>query len=66
MSNLHLNGRAALIEYILEYESDTFSAEASKPTKKEAEEIADRLIAHWMDDRLDGIAITNLLDSIRE
>ena len=60
-----------LVDEILDYESDTFSSEASKLTPAEAEQIAIALILEDMQfridlDSMDGVCITNQLEAIRE
>lgn len=54
-----------LVEYIEEYESDTFSASGSQITHEEATRIADTLIQMWMDRHIDGVILDELLDDIR-
>lgn len=61
-----MDARQALIQEILYYESDTFSARRSNPRWDEAEVIADRLIHKWADAYLDGIAITGEIERLHE
>lgn len=60
-----------LIVTIYSYESDTFSAEASKLTRSEAIKIAQRLIVPKIRglidcDTMDGVAISEELEDIRD
>jgi len=61
-----MNARHELIQEILDYESDTFSARRSKPRWDEAEVIADLLIKKWADAYLDGITIAGELERLHE
>lgn len=54
------------VRYIHAYESDTFSAEASKITESEATMIAQSLLKQWAEDNLDGTMISGYLSEIRE
>ncbi|MEB3215562.1 MAG: hypothetical protein VKN72_04765 [Nostocales cyanobacterium 94392] len=53
------------ISEIENYESDTFSAQRAKITRKEAEEVAERLLNNWSLDHLDGQQIGTYLSLIR-
>jgi len=54
------------IKQIMQYESDTFSAEGSGITRQEAERVTRLLMTNFFDRKLDGILISEALDSIRE
>ena len=53
-------------EIISEYESDTFSAVGSEITPAEAREVAEVLLAVWVDEHLDGVRIDAVLDGLRD
>lgn len=53
-----------LLDYISEYESDTFSASGSGLTQQEAEAITAALIERQID-AIDGVAIDVLLAELR-
>lgn len=53
-----------LVKEVMEYESDTFSAEDSNVSKLEAIEIVDRFLERWWD-HVDGDQIARILDSLR-
>lgn len=60
-----------LVKSIQEYESDTFSATASKLTKKEANHIANLLVCHAIQDlidtdTMDGVRLSEELEDLRE
>ncbi len=55
-----------LIDTILKYESDTFSAEGSEISREEATKIAQRMIKVWIEHDLDGLWIQEWLDDIRD
>jgi hypothetical protein len=50
-----------LVEYIEEYESDTFSASGHNITHDEAVRVANRLIESWTDRLLDGVSIADAM-----
>lgn len=54
----------ALVKFIREYESDTFSAAGSKLLKREAVSMAANLI-NQIEDHLDGVQLSEELDVIR-
>lgn len=54
-----------LVEYIKEYESDTFSASGWEITDAEAVRVARRLIQWFIDNRLDGVLIADIMDDLR-
>lgn len=54
------------VEIIGEYESDTFSAQGSQITPEEAREVAEVILATWVDDHLDGVRIDAVLDGLRD
>ncbi len=54
-----------LLQVLMAYESDTFSASGSKITKAEAKKVANELIADWIDTHLDGVSIDIFLDKVR-
>jgi len=54
-----------LEQIILDYESDTFSAEGSQITEVEAKRVAQLLITWLIDNRLDGDLIDGLLYEVR-
>ena len=54
-----------LIHYVKTYQSDTFDADASALTRGEAKRIVAELIGQ-IEDQLDGVRLTALLDEIRE
>jgi len=54
-----------LIQTILEYESDTFSAAGSNISEEEAEKVAESIINGWIENNLDGVIISSALDEIR-
>lgn len=54
------------VKYIKEYESDTFSAEGSQITDKEANLVAEKFLASCVDNRMDGVTIDVYLDAIRD
>jgi len=54
-----------LVDEILYYESDTFSAIADKLSRKEAKKVAMILILRWKNSCLDGIAIVHTLNYVR-
>jgi hypothetical protein len=56
---------AGLVKRIQQYESDTFSASGSKLTGPESMAIAAQFIDR-IADRLDGLALTEVLDEVRE
>lgn len=55
-----------LVDTIMQYESDTFSADASKITEKEARIVADAIVKAYVDNRLDGVTIASFLEDIRD
>lgn len=60
-----------LIESILDYESDTFSASSSKITEQEAYTIAERFILEDITKRIDtdtvdGVMLSEELENIRD
>lgn len=60
-----------LLATVAEYESDTFSASASKLTEEEADTITIALISHALQrlidtDTLDGVRLSEELENIRE
>ncbi len=60
-----------LVEVIMDYESDTFSASDKKLKKSEAKKIAEQLIIANIQDRIDmdtmdGLDITDALEEIRD
>lgn len=60
-----------LVDDVLNYESDTFSSEASEITVEEAEKIAFAFIKHDIQNRIDtntmdGVMISEELETIRE
>lgn len=61
-----LHGYAKFLKELNEYESDTFSAEASKITPEETVLVAGRLIEGWMDNYLDGVSIAEALAYFRK
>lgn len=54
-----------IIKTILEYESDTFSAEGTHITEDEAMSISEIIIEHWFNSYLDGTIITQELMDCR-
>ena len=54
-----------LINEILIYESDTFSAKGSEITQIEAQKVANEIIANWVSRYLDGNLIDVFLDKVR-
>lgn len=54
-----------LMNLIREYESDTFSADGSNLKSWEADQIAAKLIDQ-IEDHLDGVRLSAILDEIRE
>ncbi len=58
-------GFGQFIDYIREYESDTFSAEGSQITATEAQQVAYRLMNWLVENRLDGVMIDSILSDIR-
>ena len=54
------------VDEILSYESDTFSAECDKITRKEAVRVARIMLLSWRNHDLDGIMISDVLEHIRE
>jgi len=55
----------SLLQTILNYESDTFSAEGSQITEEEAHQVALLLINWLIENRLDGDLIDSLLYEVR-
>lgn len=53
------------VEEILTYESDTFSAEGSKITRIEAEQVAEKMLDSF-ERHLDGVSIDAYLEEIRD
>ncbi len=60
------NACQELLKTIKEYESDTFSSEYVNLTENECYEIAGRAIHYFIDNRLDGIWLSEWLDQIRD
>ena len=54
-----------LVDYIMDYESDTFSATSAELNREEARHIARQLIKTWTITHLDGDMIGEELDEIR-
>lgn len=57
---------SSLVVGVKTYESDTFSAEGSKITSREAQEVVIKLLNHWENNHLDGAIIDSFLYDIRE
>lgn len=55
-----------LVDYIMHYESDTFSSDDSNLILEEAEKLADALIQDLMAYKIDGNMLTNWLEIIRD
>ena len=66
MSKIKGTSMAMFADLISDYESDTFSASGSEITPAEAIEVAQRILAVWIDDRLDGVIIDGTLAEVRE
>lgn len=62
---LEITGFAKLVKDISEYDSDTFSAEGSKITPEECLNVANKIVDSWSSRCLDGMLISNFLESIR-
>ncbi len=54
-----------LTQVIRDYESDTFSATESCILPYEAHLAAEYLLSRWVEQYLDGIAISSVLDDVR-
>jgi len=59
-----------LVEYVADYESDTFSASGEELTKEEAVKIATTLVENNIQNmldgmRLDGVMISSILEDLR-
>lgn len=55
-----------LIQEIKEYDSDTFCAGAVDLTDEEANDLADKCVRWFVLNRLDGVMLSEFLDSIRD
>jgi len=66
MSKIKGTSMAMFADLISDYESDTFTASGSAITPAEAIEVAQRILAVWIDDRLDGVIIDGVLAELRE
>ena len=54
-----------LLQTIKEYDSDTFFAKGADLTEDEAYQLAGRCINFFMEKRLDGVMLDEMLDSMR-
>lgn len=54
-----------LVDDVMAYESDTFSAEGSEITRDEAEHVVTLILKMWWESRLDGVVIDNMLNEVR-
>jgi hypothetical protein len=54
------------VQEIMEYESDTFSAQGSKITKAEATAVAENIIRNYVINIMDGIMLDMHLSEIRD
>jgi len=54
------------VEYIFEYESDTFSADGSEINLVEARKVAELLLGEFVENDLDGVAINAAFEEVRE
>ena len=54
------------VQGLLEYESDTFSTSGKKMLKREANNIAERMLESFWDYHVDGIWILEILEEIRD
>lgn len=54
-----------LVEYIMEYESDTFTASGFKLTEKEAVQLAEKCIDYFVNNRMDGVILDEWLADLR-
>lgn len=55
-----------LISFILEYESDTFSASRQNLSREQAAKIAEKLIEKWITSRLDGHILSGVCEELFE
>ena len=55
-----------LAKHILEYESDTFSMGNANITETELNQMLDRMYDYLIDNEIDGVWLSGMLDKIRD
>ena len=63
--NEHCNAAEKLVDYVFNYESDTFDARGQKLKRREAKQIAAKLIDR-IENHLDGVTLNVMLDELRQ
>jgi len=53
------------VDIIKTYESDTFSASGWNPTDEEALSVAQQILYHWVNNKLDGDLLAEVMEDIR-
>jgi len=54
-----------IVNFILDYESDTFSAVGQKITEAEADRVARIIVRDFLENKLDGTILDSALDIVR-